>query len=528
MNIQSLDKSPDSPLQQPIAWISRRRRWWVVGICAAAVAVYLGALSSHWWVGEDGAMYLCLARNLARGRGYTLAGEAHTLAAPGYPAMLAGLMLIGADSFLAMNIVTGLMGLTAAAVSYLLLRNLIHRDWALLLAGTFALSNELLQRSGETLTDVPFTLLVLAALWLYTRGLRHKRPERRGWEVASVLLVASCWVRMAGFPLVAGAVGGLVLSAWRRARRRALVNLLIVAVGCAATVLAFYAYARFYAAPGGSSYLGGLGNYVDSLPLHTRLVMPAWRVYEASRDFSRLLIVQKMPGGVCLLLLVVPVVAAMIRRIRGGEWVGPMAVALYIGGMCAAMIQVRTRYFLPVAPLLMLYFVEGLTWAAGRLAKARRLQPAKLAVALLVVIVAFNAPKVARNIITKRRSDYMAAQQGGKWRDLMPTVEYLRANRPKAGCLLGDYAYGYLADIARPSMPRRLRESSPSNQQVERLIRRWDLRFLVIKTSDRPRPLIAALRNYLERFGPPAFRCGDVVVYAVPQDRPRPATQAGG
>jgi len=525
MSAQASDKPADETLQQPVARISRRRRRWVVGICAAVVAVYLAALSSHWWVGKDGAMYLCLARNLARGRGYTLAGEAHTLAAPGYPAMLAGLMLVGADSFLAMNAVTALMGLTAALAAYLLLRRLVDRDWALLLAGAFALSNELLQRSGETLTDVPFTLLVIAALWLYARGLGRRDADRGGWEVASLLLVASCWIRMAGFPLAAGAAGGLVLSAWRTARRRALVNLLIVAIGCAATVAAFYAYATFHAASGGSSYVGGLQDYVQSLPLWRRLLMPAWRLYEAASDFSRLLIAQEMPGWVCLPLLVAPVVAAMIRRIRGGDWVGPMAVTFYIGGMCAAMIQVRTRYFLPVAPLLMLYFVEGWAWLAGRLAKARRPEPAKVAVALLVVMVGFNAPKVARNIIVKRRGDYMAAQQGGKWRDLMPTVEFLRANRPAAGSMLGDYAYGYLADIPRPSLPRRLRESSPSREQAEKLIRTWDLRFLVIKTSDRPRPLVAALRDYLRTFGPPAFRHGEVVVYAVGPHRPR---RAGG
>ncbi|MHC4294762.1 MAG: ArnT family glycosyltransferase, partial [Planctomycetota bacterium] len=251
--------------QQPVSWVSRYHHKWVLGVCAVVLVVYFAALSSQWWVGEDGALYLCLARNLARGDGYILGGQAHTLVPPGFPAILAALMLIGADSFLAMNIVIGLMGLAAAGVCYLMLREVIHRDWALLLTVVFVLSNELLQRSGEILSDVPLALLILAAIWLYLRGLRKQRPDRRAWELASLLLVASCWIHMRAFPLVLGAGIGLVLSAWKTARWRALVNLGIVVLGCAATAGAFSYFAQSHATSDAQTYIGGLRHFTESL-----------------------------------------------------------------------------------------------------------------------------------------------------------------------------------------------------------------------------------------------------------------------
>ncbi len=416
----------------------------------AVILTYALAVSPHWWVGKDGALYLALARNLVRGEGYTHAGQPHTLVPPGYPLMLAALMFVGADSFLALNVATGLVGIAAAGVCYLLLRELVHRDWALLLAGVFAMSNELLQRSGETLADVPFTLMLLGGLCLYARGLRIDRPDRRGWEVASLLLVACCWVRMAGLMIVGGAAIGLVISAWRTGRRRALMNLGIVVLGCLATVGAFYWFAEAHADPGAASYVGGLQDYVGRLSPGERLLMPFRRLYEGSRDFSRLLVVQKMPGYLCIPLLVLPVAGAMWRRIRRGDCVGPLTVAFYIGGMCAAMVRIRTRYLLPISPLLVLYFIEGWAWFAVRIRKEHREAARGVAVALAVVMVAFNCVKIVRNIVEKHSEGYAVRQQGGKWRELPAVVDFLRANRPEGGIMIGDLAYGYLADIPAP------------------------------------------------------------------------------
>lgn len=504
-------------LQDPLPFVSRNRRRWVWGVSLVVLLVYLAGISPHWWVGEDGALYLCLGRNLALGKGYTLAGEAHTLVPPGYPGLLAVLMRIGADSFLAMNVVMGLMGLGSAVVCYLLLRELVHRDWALLLGGLFALSNELFQRSGEVLSDVPLTLMVLMAIWLYMRGLRVERADRRGWEIASLLLIAACWVHLRGLPLAVGAGIGLVISAWGSARKRAILNLLIVALGILGTMALFSHYAQTHAGPDAGTYVGALRHYAGSLSLWDRVLIPFQRVYEGSREFSRLLARQKMPGYLCILLLVIPVAAAMLRRIRRRDCVGPLMIACYIAGMCAALSTITTRYLLPLFPLLVVYLLEAYVWIAGHIWKRRARTERIVAISLMVIIVGSNFPLIARNIYRKHRGDYVANQQHGKWNELPPTVEFIKANRTEGGAIIGDYAYAYLADMERPLISRQMRYSAVTDEQLMTLLGRWDVRFVVFNDRDELRPFDAKLREYLELSGGPVFEYGRVHVYSVDQ-----------
>ena len=511
-------------LAQPLHRDAKNRKVWVWGIALAVLIVYIAGISSQWWVGKDGALYLCLGRNLSRGLGYTLAGQAHTVVPPGYPAMLAGLMWVGAESFLAMNIVMAVMGLTTAAVAYFLLRQLVHPDWALLGACVFALSNELFQRSGEILADVPFTLLVLAGIALYLRGLRQQRPDRSGWEIGSLLLVGACWIRMAGFPLVVGAGIGLALSGWNKARRRSLANLAIVLLGCLATVGAFYYYARADSDPNGASYLSGIQYHAQSLSIWGRLTTPLQRIYEGSRDLSRLLIAQKMPGAICILLLVLPITIAMIRRIAIGDRVGPLAVIFYVGAMCAAMVRIRTRYLLPVSPLLVLYLLEGHLWISARLWKHRSKSVRTAVIAIAIVILGFNLVIIARNIVEKHSDNYATLQQNGKWRDLPATVEFLR-NQKTGGSIIGEYAYAYLADMQRPALPKRLRYSKPSPEELGRLLRKWDVRFVAFNTRSELIPFYSALLQYVQRSGQAVFEHGDVLIYSIEQHS-SPATQA--
>jgi len=507
-------------LQSPIPRISRHHNKCALAILLVVVFVYLANLSPHWWVGKDGALYLCLGRNLARGEGYTLAGEAHTLVPPGFPAMLAGLIRIRADSFLAINVVMGSIGLATVLMGYLLLRQLVHRDWALLLVLLFALLRELVQRSGEVLSDVPFALLLITALWLYLRGLRQVRPTRNGWEIASLLLVVSCWVRMVGFLAAAGAGVGLVLSGWRKARIRALLNLVILVTGCAATVAVYHWYAASFGDPQGASYLEGLRHYRSSLSIGQLMVLPLRRACEASEEYGRLLIGQRMPSPLCIVLVLIPGLAGLLIRIRQGEWIGPLTVVAYVGGMAAVGAAIRVRYLLPIAPLLILYFFEGWVWIFARPLKFSKVPVAAVAVILSVAVLGFNLPLVARLIYWKHCDDYPVEQQSGKWRDLPAAVGFLKAHRPVSGAIIADFAYGYLADIPCPLIPRHVRRGNLTHGQIDALLRKWDVRFVVLDADDRTKPLYIRLREYFQSIGPPDFEQGTVLIHSVPQSPP--------
>lgn len=222
------------------------------------VILYALALSPYWRCGKDSSLYLSLARSLARGEGYVLGGIPHAHVPPGFPLILAGLMRLGVGAFV-VNIAMLLMGLATVLMAYLLLARLIHRDWALLFAVVFGLSAASFEMSGETLSDVPFSLVVMCGLWLYARGIKGSISRMGGWEMASLLLVASGWVRIIGVPIALGAAIGLAISALPSARRRALANLALVIIGLAASLAFFGWYYMKYADRDAGSYVSSIG-----------------------------------------------------------------------------------------------------------------------------------------------------------------------------------------------------------------------------------------------------------------------------
>ena len=279
----------------------------------------------------------------------------------------------------------------------------------------------------------------------------------------------------------------------------------------------FYAHAEANPEPIASSYIGLLRSYAGSMPLAQRIATPFIRFGEASREFSRLLFCQRLPGFVCLLFLVAPVAAVTVGRMIRRDRVGPLVVTCYIVGMCAAMVKIRTRYLLPVAPLLVLYLLEAYVWAGRRLWARRDKAGQAIAAGLLVLIVGLNAVHVGRNIVDKHRPDYPTEQQGGSWRDLPAVVGFLKAKRAAGGRMLGEFAYGYLADIPVPMLPRTLRYSSPTDAELRRLLADMDVRVIVLHTDEDKSPFYEALTRFLRRLGPPALAHGVVEVHILPE-----------
>jgi len=513
-------------LGQPPAGLVRRERRWRIAIVALVVALYAAGLSSQWWIAPDSGLYLNIARNLVRGQGYTIAGRAHVHVPPGFPCFLAGMMSLGLGSFTAINAAMTAMGLVTVLAAYLLLRELVDCRWAMLLAAAFALSREMVERSGQVLTDVPFTLLVVSAMWLYYRGLRADRPERSGWEIASALLVASCWVRSAGFPLAVGAAVGLVLSGWRDARARAVFNAVVAMVGLAASGAFFYWYVRTHGSAETTSYLGSLARVSSRYSGLGWLAAPARQVYVASGEVSRLFTAQKMPLPAAMVLLVLPVGAAIVRRIARRDFLGPLTAAFYVGGVCLAASVPRTRYFLPVFPLLILYLLEGWAWGVSAVARGRPAVKGVLACVLMVVIVAMNAPLIVRSLIEKYSPDYAANQQGGQYLASAKVVEYLRQHRPPAGAnVLAEQPVAYLADVGSPTVSRAMEESTPAPSELAEYLASWRIAYAVVQVGRGSPALHKALADYLERFGPPVFTFDDLWVFRVEEAALLPLTQ---
>ena len=518
-------QATDSILSHPFEPISRRLgllRWLLPALVAG---VYVASYSPHWWIGKDGALFLNLARSLASGEGYTLAGDTQSQVPPGFPVLLAAMMKLNLGNFAAVNLVMLLTGLATLWVSYLLLRELADKGWALAIAFVLALSREMVQRSGEVLSDLPFMLLVASAILLYYKGNRPDAPKRKYWEVASLLLVVSCWFRLAGVPLVFGAAAGLVLSARRGHRRRAVLSAAMVAAGLAITLGIFYFH---YA----SSHVATASSEADRFKIIAEgRINPLTSFYWASGQLSRLYFAQRMPNVICMIVLVAPVAAAMFNRLRRRDWIGPLAVACYVGAMCVLAAKVRTRYFMPIAPLLLLYLAEGWAWILTRWLESPRARAGVIA-GLLAVILASNSPLIARLVYRKHQPDFATHQQRGRYRYLHPTAEFLRAQSDRGG-IIGEQTVGLLADRPCPTIARSLITSSPSRERLRELLAGWNIRYVVVNLEKKYRdpfadplrkqtssvsPFDSALREYLDNTGELLFVYDQIEVHRLPAD----------
>jgi hypothetical protein len=513
---------PQAPiLDQPLfKGPSDRKVWTWIGIIAI-LTVYAAAISPHWWIGHDSALYLTLARNLADGRGYTLAGQPHTHVPPGFPLFLAGLNKMGAGGFLALNSVMCLLGLATLALVFLLLRRLVHRDWAFVLTVVLGLSNEMLQRSGEILSDVPFMLLVTAALLLCYRGWAKDRPAPLVWELASLLLVACCWFRAAGLPLVLGAVLGLALAARGKARLRAAANAAAVCTLLAVCLVMAYQYIQADAQPTAGSYTGSLKRLLADKSVLQLLAQTLAHFYAASGQLSRLLVVQRLPLWLCMILWVVPIAWGMVLRMKRGDFIGPITVAVYVAGLSMASALPRTRYFLPIAPLLLLYLVEGWAWLVSRVTR-KPIVASFWGAGLMIVLLAFNLPLVGRNIYQKHRHDAFASQQDGKWRDSIAAGEFLSAMAPIDGNVLAEQVVGYLSRADCPAVSAAFQNAPPPPEELEWFLRRQRIAYVTVDTR-KPAPLDSQLQALLAPQGPPVFTHGSLQLYRF---KPSPASQS--
>ena len=171
------------------------------------LGVLLGALQLHPHLGlfNDDAEYLVLGEALASGQGYTWANDPlqppHNKYPPGYPLAVAGVLLLTGHANDAYGgiIPAKLLTLLAFAGALVLLWLLLSRTQRepgfepLLAVGLFAVNPFVLEYAVQIMSELPYTVLSLLALWAATRygperhatALRHSResgnpPSARG------------------------------------------------------------------------------------------------------------------------------------------------------------------------------------------------------------------------------------------------------------------------------------------------------------------------------------------------------------
>jgi 4-amino-4-deoxy-L-arabinose transferase-like glycosyltransferase len=166
--------------------------------------------------GGDNAGYISLAYSLLQDGSYRELYDPvlgpHTKYPPVFPALLAGLMLLGFRTWVSLKAIAALATVAAVALTYLWVERRVGPRWALGAALATALSSAVVYYSHWVLSDPAFLAFTLLSLYALDRA---DEDERAGWMALGVAAAGLAYfTRSAGLPLL------VALAVWLLLRRR--------------------------------------------------------------------------------------------------------------------------------------------------------------------------------------------------------------------------------------------------------------------------------------------------------------------
>lgn len=415
-----------------IAWSPRRWQVWL--LASVLVAIYLGGVTNRWWPTPDGALYLGLANSLAQGHGYTFNFKVSTFVTPGLPLILAGLRIVFGESFAVGNLFETLCTFCALLLVYRLLARLDSPAGAFAVTLAAGSSFIFLLNGHRILTDMPFTAVFWGMLYCAFRC-RAKWPWLAGVGILSALGI---FIRLPGLLALAPAAVAVVLQrsaceSWKKRLPLALSVLvpgLLVAGG-----FFFWTQQVQDRLPEYARFLVKRANY----PLEQL----ATSTLAGVRDFPATIadaVIGQSGWQIGMIFLILAGAGTISLWKRNQKWVAPL-VALYPfmlllvdgdGG-------VRTRYWLPIQPLIVYAILEGFCRSVQMLHGWRKaiLRPTflrKATWALLGVLVMTNllrvVDKTIENIFARPQPGAAKMFLPAKYAELSSFADTLRESTP--------------------------------------------------------------------------------------------------
>lgn len=440
--------APRGPLEARLARAPVRRSY-LLAATAVLIIVHLAGVAGQWHPTPDSAIYLGLGRSLAEGEGYRFNGQTHTTFPPGLPGILAVLQRTFGEGYWAPNLFTALCGLGALVAAHRAMRRLASREVALAVVLATGLCFPYYSASHRILSEAPFTL----AFWMLVCAATGAARGRRAGLVGAALLAPVCVaIRLPGALLVGALALGIVLdrslqdvAAVRRVRRRLLVaGVVVVAIASAGAAFVFAVSQATGEAP---RYALQVGRILSVSPEHT-LSRLAHSVAAVPGALAEIFTSQDglRPVGAAVGVLIV---VGMVRLWWGGRRLAPVVLLGYplALAICLGTFGIRSRYFVPILPLV---FHAALTGVWTCIAGAARLRRRPLgprgavitSVVFVAIIIAANAPRIARSAFyysaLSWSPDYYQKFRRGRYAPLFVAAELTRLRCPPGGLTAAD------------------------------------------------------------------------------------------
>jgi 4-amino-4-deoxy-L-arabinose transferase-like glycosyltransferase len=427
----------------------RTIRWLVLAlVCFVSLDIVLVAFNPAPHTGGDNATYVSLAYSLVEYGTYEElfdpARLPHTIYPPVFPALLAGLMLLGARTWIAFKLVAALSAVAAVAVTFLWAERKVGAAWGFGVALTLALSNALVYYSHWILSDVTFLFFTVLALYASERadepadgadassGSRGARWMALGIGAAGL----AYFTRSAGLPLL------VAFGAWLIVRRR----WRTLAAGAAVwsvPILLWFLRGRAYGQDGYREEFWLVDPYdpskgrVGALGLLQRTAANAWS-YVGSYIPTGIADIGVLAGAALGLFVVGLGLAGWTWAVR--KRVGPTELFLPLyAGLIALWPEIWSgdRFALPLYPILFLYGARFL-----KEVRFGRIQPALIgAIACAALIL-----PAAKTLWTSRGYAEMCAAMaqsqgpfgcyGPNIRSFVEVAEWSGANLPPGSAVM--------------------------------------------------------------------------------------------
>ncbi|HEX8341790.1 MAG TPA: hypothetical protein VF624_12845 [Tepidisphaeraceae bacterium] len=438
----------------------RELRRWLLTVTAVLLLAYLLLQNPYWVPGGDSDFYVTVARNLAAPHNpapddpaagtvktnFTYNGVPVAISPPGWPWVMAMMMKVS-PYFLSLKLVTMTCMLASLVVSYVIAVRFVSPRLAALAIGMTGLLMPVYSLTYFLHSEGLYCLLSAAALLLALRV--RERPGRR-WEAA--LLVAVCvaipFVRWAGLFQLLPVAAVLLSDRWQRTGRRrwataALCALAIVGVWYGTRTVLENRFDAFVASVGelppdvdtgqtaegksvellaaGDAGRGPVAEYLHRF-LHAGKWF-AWLLWYPSRFASVGRSSEAVVSAVGWVVIAFLAYLA-INRLRRGELLWP-ALAVYCGALCMNWPNANARYFVPVAPLI----VVGIFVALRDLSER---YPAKsfdrwkwLRRAFAYSVLLCNLAMYGVDVIVMRSSRFYTDFEAGQHKGLVDIAHYL-------------------------------------------------------------------------------------------------------
>lgn len=358
--------------------------------------VYLAGISPLWWPTPDSGLYLQVGRNLASGEGYVYHGRPCVIGSPGLPVLLAGLFFLAGEQYVLFNLLICLMAIGTLFLLWRGLRYFMPPLEGLLLTVATAVSYRFYLAGHEILTDIPFALFFWGMIFFLCRGYRRARV---GWFLAAMsMAVLGLLVRLPGYiPIIALLIGVLADRSLGASLRIRLGSILPIGVVATAMIVA-----EMFRVQG----IQGMSYYDYSLEQTSTL---GWSsLVKISQGlvemFSELLTGQEnnILGVLAILLFLLGGGRLCCRGVR----LPLVTVLLHIAAhaVFGGADSLRSRYMVPVLPLLYFCMLEGTVQIGMWIAHWRRdddfARAARIAAGVWVVLlVGCHLPKVGRWVL---------------------------------------------------------------------------------------------------------------------------------